>query len=221
MTKKEIKKVSSYLIVIIILSIALSILGDKIDSKLIINFVARFGIFGPLVFIALLSINQIIAPLSGTPVYIAGYLAFGNIVVFYNYLSYLLAATVNFYISRKWGRKWVIKLVGNDDISKVDSFAKDQGIIMLIFLRALQSHISDFVSYAYGLTKMQFRTYILISAIAPIPWLLFWKHIILPNVDDVSDFTLWFFITIIPLFVISALYIKYKKKSSKMNKTYF
>lgn len=215
MTKKEIKKVGSYLVVIIILSVALSILGDKIDSNKIINFVARFGIFGPLVFIILLSINQIIAPLSGTPIYIAGYLAFGNIVVLYNYFSYLLAAVVNFFISRKWGRKWVIKLVGNDDMAKVDSFVKDQGIIMLIFLRALQSHISDFVSYAYGLTKMKFRTYIVISAVAPIPWLLFWKYIVLPNVDDVSDFTVWFFITMVPLFVISALYVKYNKRRKR------
>lgn len=215
MTKKEIKKVGSYLVVIVTLSVALSILGDKIDSNKIINFVARFGIFGPLVFIILLSINQIIAPLSGTPIYIAGYLAFGNIVVLYNYFSYLLAAVVNFFISRKWGRKWVIKLVGNDDMDKVDSFVKDQGIFMLIFLRALQSHISDFVSYAYGLTKMKFRTYIVISAVAPIPWLLFWKHIVLPNVDDISDFTVWFFITMIPLFVISALYIKYNKRRKR------
>lgn len=215
MTKKEIKKVGSYLVVIIILSIALSILGDKIDSNIIINFVARFGIFGPLVFIILLSINQIIAPLSGTPVCIAGYLAFGNIVVFYNYLSYLLAAVVNFYISRKWGREWVTKLIGNDDMVRVDSFVKDQGIIMLIFLRALQGHISDFVSYAYGLTKMKFKTYVLISVVAPIPWLLFWKYIILPKVDDVSGFTIWFFITMIPLFLISALYIKYKKKEKQ------
>ncbi len=215
MTKKEIKKLSSYLILIVILSIILSMWGGKIDSNKIINFVARFGIFGPLAFIIILSINQIIAPLSGTPVYIAGYLAFGNIVVFYNYLSYLLAATVNFYISRKWGRGWVIKLIGNDDMAKVDSFAKNQGIVMLIFLRALQGHISDFVSYAYGLTKMKFKIYILISVVAPIPWLLFWKNIVLPNVDDVSGFTTWFFITMIPLFAISALYIKYNKKRKR------
>lgn len=212
MTKKETKKVGLYLIGIVVLSIILSSWGNKIDSNEIINFVSKFGLFGPIVFIILLSINQIIAPLSGTPIYIAGYLAFGNIVILYNYFSYLLAAIVNFFISRKWGRKWVIKLVGNDDMTKVDLFVKDQGIIMLIFLRALQNHISDFVSYAYGLTKMQFRTYILISVIAPIPWLLFWWYIVLPNVDDVSDFTVWFFITMIPLFLISAIYLKYKKR---------
>lgn len=212
MTKKEVKKVSLYLIGIVVLSVILSTWGNKIDSNEIINFVSKFGMFGPIIFIILLSINQIIAPLSGTPVYIAGYLAFGDKVLFYNYLSYLLAATINFHISRKWGRAWVIKLVGNDDMAKVDLFVKDQGIITLVFLRALQNHLSDFISYAYGLTKMKFKIYILISIIAPIPWLIFWKYIVLPKVKDVSDFTLWFFLTLIPLFVISAVYIRYIKR---------
>ena len=91
----------------------------------------------------------------------------------------------------------------------------DQGVTSLIFLRVLQSHISDFVSYAYGLTRIKFRSYFVISVIAPIPWLLLWKYYIFPKVNNVGDFSLWFFVSMVPLFIISWMYIKYKSRKSK------
>ncbi|KKQ76919.1 MAG: hypothetical protein UT00_C0027G0007 [Parcubacteria group bacterium GW2011_GWA1_38_7] len=220
MTLKERKKVLNYLILIVVVSIALSLLGTKLDTVLIREFVSKTGYLSPFIFILLLSLCQIIAPVSGTPIYLAGYVLFERNVLFYNYASYLIAAFINFSIARKWGRNWVIRLVGKDDMSKIDTFAKGYGIKSLLFLRIFQSHLSDFISYAFGLTKINFIKYIIISILAPIPMLIVWYIFIFKTIDNLNDFSLWFLITLIPLFVISWYYWKYLKKNNEKSKKF-
>ena len=212
MTAKEKRKVFSYVVLIIAVSVSLSIWGPRIDTSGIISFVQRMGIWAPLVYIILLAIPSIIAPLISSPIFISGYILFDTKVLFYAYLSMLLATVINFWIARKWGRALVKKLVGKDDLAKVDSFTKDYGLLSLIFLRVFQGHISDFVSYAYGLTNMKFLPYIIVSILAPIPYLLLWQYYIFPRIDNVADFSFWFLITLIPFLIISWFYWKYKKR---------
>ena len=183
-TAKEKKKVVSYIFLIIVVSVVLSVWGSRIDTSGIVSFVQRMGIWAPIVYVVLLAIPSIIAPLSGSPIFIA----------------------------RKWGRAWVEKLVGKDDMAKVDSFTKDYGLSSLIFLRIFQGYIHDFVSYTYGLTNIKFVLYIVVSILAPIPWLLLWYFYIFPRINSVTDFSLWFLITLIPFFIISWFYWKYKSR---------
>lgn len=212
MSIKEKRKIGSYLILIIIISVILSVWGSRIDTTSIVSFVWRMGFWAPLVYIFLLTIPSVIAPMSGSPIFIAGYALFGPKVQFYAYLSFLVSSVVNFYIARKWGRNWVKKQIGEDDLKKVDSFTKDYGVLSLVFLRVFQGHISDFVSYAYGLTNMKFTPYMIVSILAPIPWLLLWKYFIFPHVNNVGDFSFWFLITLIPVLIISWFYWRYKNK---------
>ena len=212
MTAKERKKVGQYLFLIVVISVALSIWGSKIDTGPIAEVVQRAGVFAPIAYIILLAIPSIIAPLSGSPIFIAGYILFGTKVIFYSYLTGLTAAAIDFYIARRWGRPWVTKLIGKDDMAKVDSFTKGYGLSSLIFLRVFQGHVLDFVSYAYGLTNMKFIPYMITTILAPIPWLLLWYLYIFPRVNSLTDFSTWFLITLIPLFAISWFYWKHKSK---------
>src|SRR3989344_4504821 len=215
MTTKEKKRVVSYILLIVVVSVTLSVWGSRIDTSGIVLFVQRMGIWAPLIYIIIGAIPSIVAPLSSSPIFISGYILFDNRVQFYAYLSMLLASVINFWIARKWGRLWVRKLVGKDDLAKVDAFANDYGLLSLIFLRVFQGHISDFVSYAYGLTRMKFVPYLIICILAPIPWLLLWQYYIFPRVDNVADFSFWFLITLIPVLIISWFYWKYKNKRNK------
>ena len=212
MTTKEKRKVVTYIALIVVGSGILSIWGSRIDTSGIVLFVQRMGFWAPLVFIILLAVPSVIAPLSGSPILISGYILFDSKVQLYAYLSMLLASVINFWIARKWGRGWVEKQVGKDDMKKVDSFTKDYGILSLIFLRVFQGHISDFVSYAYGLTNIKYSQYLVVSILAPIPWLLLWQYYIFPKVNNVADFSYWFLITLIPVLIISWFYWKYKNR---------
>lgn len=141
----KLKRYLPYIFLILTLSVVLLLLGTKIKSEDIVTLVARAGVWGPLFYILILASTQIFAPISGTPVFLAGYVLFNSKVQLFAYLATLFSATVNFWLARRWGRKLVIKMVGEKDIDKIDAFTKDYGIQSLILLRLLQGHLADFI----------------------------------------------------------------------------
>lgn len=213
---KRIKSRKLYLYVFLFFLLALVIYywGRGIRAEDIRLFVAAMGIWAPLVYIILLALTYIIAPISGSPVFFAGFLLFGKIFLFYNYVAFLVGAVANFWVARFLGRGIVVKLVGQKNIVKIDEFTKDYGVKSLIFFRVFQGYLSDFVSYAYGLTNMKFFPYFLVSLVAPFPWLGLWWFLLFPRITSFQEFTFWVIITIIPMYIISAiLVVKYKRRS--------
>lgn len=206
------KRLVSLLFIVLFL-LALYFFSNKIGSATISSTVKRASIFGPLVFILLNAITLIIAPISGAPTYFAGFALFGKQVQFLVYLSAVFAGTINFLIAKKLGRRVVIKMVGKDNMDKVDDFTQDYGIGTLIFLRLFQGNLFDFISYAFGLTKVKFLPYFLVTLLAPIPWLLLWYLFLFRFVNSLLDFTLITFISLIPLGSLSIfLAARFKKK---------
>jgi uncharacterized membrane protein YdjX (TVP38/TMEM64 family) len=207
------KKLIFYLSLLVLLSLIIYRLGLTITSGKVADFVKKAGAWGPIVFIFIMTLTYIIAPLSGTPAFFAGFMLFKNRVQIYNYLAVLLAATLNFWIARRWGRGLVSRFVGRKNIERIDQFTKDYGARSLILLRLFQGHLHDFISYAYGLTNMSYFSFIFISALAPIPWLLLWQFYIFKRVENIGEFTIWFVATLAPFLVISGFFAsKFRKR---------
>lgn len=202
------KKIIFLIAVLLAVSLLIYRLGTAIKSEDIAGFVEETGFWAPVVFVILTASTYIIAPISGTPLWFAGYLLFGSNFQVYTYLAAILGATANFWIARRWGREWVTKLVGAKNMEKVDGFAVEHGVKSLILLRFFAGSFHDFISYAYGLTKMKFTPYILISTLAGIPWLLLWQLYLFKMIDDFQDFAVWSGITFIPLIIVSAIFLK-------------
>jgi len=178
-------------------------------------FINQTGIFAPIVFILILLITLIIAPFSGTPIMYAGYFAFGQKVVVLATIATWVSFIINFWIARKWGRKIVEKLIGRENIAKVDKLTKNYGIVTLIFLRIFQASVGDFVSFAAGLTNMKFTSYFLTSIFASIPGTLLWYYLSL-KVKTPTSFTLLmlgFTLTLSSLFVLGSMLWKRLKRS--------
>ncbi len=207
------KKLIRYLFFFIVVSLGIFYLGTRIKPEDITGFIEKTGFWAPIIYIFMMASTFIVAPLSGTPIFLAGYVLFRSKIQIYTYFAALFAATVNFWIARRWGRKLVTKLVGKGNIEKIDQFTEDYGVKSLILLRLLQGHLHDFISYAYGLTNMRFIPFIIISALTPIPWLLLWQLYLFKRIKDIKEFTIWWLATLIPFFIISGLFaLKYKKK---------
>lgn len=207
------RKLVFYLLLFLLISFGIYFLGLKIKSEDIARFVGKTGFWAPFIYIIIFALTHIIAPLSGTPVFFAGYVLFNSRIQIYTTLATFLSATINFWIARIWGRSFAARLAGRKNIEKIDQFTKDYGIKSLILLRVFQGQFTDFISYAYGLTNMKFIPYILITVLASIPWLLLWQLYLFKRIDNIQQFTMWFFLTLIPLFIISGLFFKkYRNK---------
>lgn len=162
----------------ILISILLYLWGKQIPQETIEPFVRNAGPWAPISWILLHQISYIIAPISGFPFLIIGFYLFGKKVILYSYFVVLIGATMNFWISRIWGRSLVERFAGQDAIEKIDRLSKEYGVITLIATRMLQGGIGDFVSYAYGLTSMKFSTYVIITALAIIPGNVLWYYLV-------------------------------------------
>ncbi|PIU02250.1 hypothetical protein COT66_01275 [Candidatus Shapirobacteria bacterium CG09_land_8_20_14_0_10_49_15] len=191
-------------------------LSTKISPDQIKLFLEQFGLLAPLVYISVMGLTQILAPLNGTVILLAGFVLFGSQVQIYNYLATVLTAATNFLIARRWGRDLVEKLAGQQNLAKVDQFSQNYGVKTLIFLRLFQGHLHDFVSYAYGLTKIDFRTYMLISVLGPIPWLLVWQLYFFPRLAGLAQFAFWYGLTLIPFLLVSTFFLAKTKKQGKI-----
>lgn len=164
------KKLVPLLFGITLISVVLVYLQNLIGLEKIREIIIQTGPVGPIIFVILMVVTHIFAPLQGSPVLLTGMAIFGKWAIIYTYVATIISSLTNFLIARKFGRALMIKFVGQEAIAKVDHIATHEGPIALVIMRLFQGWITDFISYAAGLTSIKFSTYYLISVLVPIPW---------------------------------------------------
>lgn len=169
------KKNFIHLIVVLAFFITLGLLlghiGDFLERDIVQNYIKGAGIWGPLVYVVLLLITFIIAPLTGFPIVVIGIGAFGVAqALFITYLVSLLAAAINFYISHFLGRSVVARLVGKKGLEKIDKLAEKFELEALILSRLFQGFLFEWISYAAGFTNIRFRVFFLVTAFGCLPY---------------------------------------------------
>ncbi len=155
---------------IIILIIFLAILGlgrlilPVINSPETTDFIIRMGPLGPVIIIIYVIISHVFAPITASPMLFVSAPLFGLFdSMVYFYIAGLFSSAINFWIARRFGREWVIRLVGKSSIKDIDNFVKVEGTEALIISRFFGFSAFDFISYAAGLTNIDFKKYYLIT----------------------------------------------------------
>jgi len=88
-------------------------------------------------------------------------------------LGLLAGATIAFFISRYFGRKIVLKLVGEEWVDEVDEWIDEHGTKAIFVARLVPLIPFDLISYVSGLTKMDFKKYIVATIIGMLPRIVF------------------------------------------------
>ncbi len=120
------------------------------------------GAWAPILFVILCAFSLIIAPLSGSSMFIVGGALFGKEKGFVlGMLGNTLGCSVNFWISRKLGRKVASRFVGDSHLEELDKFTQEIKSHHSIFYIALVMPLAqDMVSYAIGLTKVKYSHFL-------------------------------------------------------------
>ncbi|MBW4466763.1 MAG: VTT domain-containing protein [Pegethrix bostrychoides GSE-TBD4-15B] len=123
--------------------------------------VRQSGHWAPVSFVILCAFSLIIAPLSGSSLFIAGGAIFGKQSGFLlSLLATVLGCSANFWISRKFGRNVVARLIGKASLAELDQLTGrvtgNRGIFYLTLLMPLSQ---DIVSYAAGLTPISYSRF--------------------------------------------------------------
>ena len=134
------------------------------------EWVSGFGIIAPLIYICIYVVATLFF-LPGLPVTVIGGIAFGPVWgVVYVWAGATIGVSLAFLVSRYVARELVESWVaGNTQFGKIDEKVEQQGWRILMFTRLVPIFPFNLQNYAYGLTKIKFPTYVLVSAIFMLP----------------------------------------------------
>ncbi len=128
------------------------------------RFLSKFGIWGPLVFVAIQVVQVVIPIIPGGVSCLVGVLLFGPIWGFiYNYTGICIGSACAFQIARKVGMPAVERAAGNQKIGKYMKWMEN-GTFDKLFAAAIffPAAPDDLLCFLAGVTKMSFRKFLLI-----------------------------------------------------------
>ena len=144
-------------------------LGD-LETSDIRDWGEDLGPWGPILLIAVLAAAMVFAPIPNPPFMIAAGLIWGvTLGVVYAVIGQLIGAAIIFWISRRFGRRFIPRLAGEEGAERIDRLAKEMGP-QLVFWWRMMPITFDFAAYAAGLTAISFRlfiTLVLLGSIVP------------------------------------------------------
>jgi uncharacterized membrane protein YdjX (TVP38/TMEM64 family) len=141
--------------------------GD-LDVEDVRQWILDLGAWGPILLISVLAIAMVIAPIPNPPFMIAAGIAWGTFLgVVYCVIGQLIGSMIIFVLSRKFGRRFIPRLIGAQAAERVDSLALRMGPHLVFWWRMMPISF-DFAAYAAGLTKMRFRKFVVLTGIGSI-----------------------------------------------------
>ncbi len=140
-----------------------------INHENIQNFVQGFGSMAPLVFMAIVSLAPAFF-LPGAPFIIAGGLIFGPLWgVIYGITGATTGACLAFLVARYVASEWVESKMTNPSLLKLKNQTETHGWKIVAFTRLVPLFPFNLLSYALGLTRIRFTTYVITSFICMLP----------------------------------------------------
>ncbi len=134
------------------------------------QFVFGFGILAPIIFILIIILQVLFAPIPGQVAGLAGGYIFGAFWgTAYSMVGLIIGSLIVFYLARKLGRPFVEKVVDKKTLKKFDKIIKKKGLPLLFIIYLLPGLPDDLVCYIAGLTNIKIKNLVLVSAIGRLP----------------------------------------------------
>ncbi|NLK43172.1 MAG: TVP38/TMEM64 family protein [Tissierellia bacterium] len=148
------------------------------DFEVVRDFIDEYGTYAMLVSAALMVFQSIAAPLPAFLITFANANLFGwwqGAIL--SWSSAMLGAAVCFYISRTLGRDVVERLTSKAGLESVDRFFEKYGRQSILIARLLPFMSFDLVSYAAGLTSMDFIPFFIATGIGQLPATIIYSYV--------------------------------------------
>ena len=140
------------------------------DFSVVREFVESYGAYAVVVSFLLMVFQSVAAPLPAFLITFANANLFGwwqGAIL--SWTSAMAGAALCFYIARILGRDVVVKLTSNSALNQIDEFFKKYGKQSILIARLLPFMSFDIVSYAAGLTGMNFLGFFVATGIGQLP----------------------------------------------------
>ncbi len=152
--------------------------GIASDPEKMKVFIAGFGIYAPAAFLLIYILSIVFPVIPGGMINLIGVLLFGPFTGFlYNYLGSIAGSYTAFEISRSFGEKFLISLIGREEYDKKMLWLNtrhrfDISFALMIFLPGAPD---DLMCYIAGLTDMSRKKFLLLLSSMKIPGTLIYS----------------------------------------------
>ena len=212
----------SIMIIIILFFLAKIVLKyidiDIFSRENIQKYIESTGIFAPIVYILIsfLQVSFIPVP-SPITIVIGSYLFGGWLAFIYSYIGILLGSLFAFYLGRKFGRKFVSWLIGDElKLDKYIQKLKGKENITIFFMFLFPFFPDDLLCSIAGLISIKWKTFIIMQVISRITTI---GGNILVLSGEIIPFSGWGIPVLVLLGVLSIIiFIISIKNSEKINK---
>ncbi|MGE3597543.1 MAG: TVP38/TMEM64 family protein [Dehalococcoidia bacterium] len=149
---------------------AVSILSDWLNAGGLRDALHPLGIWAPVVYM-LVQATQVLVPfLPGAPVTFAGVLLFGwQAGLFLSMVGFMLGSALQFAAVRRWGRPLVVRLAGEEIVSRSAGKLHPRGWWLLAAFLVPFAPADAFSALA-ALSPISFRRFLLVSFLGRLPW---------------------------------------------------
>ncbi len=156
------------LLIALLVAIRLSGLHVYFQEARIRSAIEAWGRFGPLLYIGMFAVFPALF-LPGLPMTVAGGLAFGPLWgTVYASIGSTLGAMLAFLVARYFARESILKLLGTR-WEKIDRQTARHGWVYVAITRLIPLFPFNVLNYAFGLTKIGFLPYAVVSWLCMLP----------------------------------------------------
>lgn len=176
--------------------------------------VLQWGILAPLLIIALHVFQVLLSPLPGQPVGLASGYLFGAVKgALYSLTGIVLGSTILFWLSRRYGRPLVERLVDRELLDRLDDHFRRKGLSFLLIVYWLPFMPDDIICLVAGLTPLPLTTLFILAVVGRLPGTLI-VNLVGANALHLSGG--WLAVLLTALALIAALSYRYQEILEEM-----
>ena len=175
------------------------------DRDRLIKIVNDMGVLGPLAYIFLQALQGVVAPIPSNLVGIIGGFIFGWAGILWTTIGATIGAAIVFWLSRRFGRRLVEKLVKKEALDRFDFIVGKRAGIILFLIFIIPGLPDDIVCYIAGFTDIPIKKLILIFAIGRLPAVISNNYIGM-GLSGEGDFGIVITIVVITVIIVMILY---------------
>ena len=187
----------------------------NLNQEELISFLSSFEKASFLIYILLIIIGVVIAPIHPFLFYVAGGIIFGPYTSWVlTMIGVTIGSSIAFKLSKLYGRRFVEKNVSKKSMNRFDKLSKKYGALSIFLLRINIITSSDIWSYVAGLTKIKFWKFLMwtILGLAPVIFI----QVYFGDIVGANPFLFKIFVGIaiiyLTIVLLSSIYLFIKKK---------
>ncbi|WMM26383.1 TVP38/TMEM64 family protein [Tissierella sp. MB52-C2] len=188
---------------------------SMLDVNAVKGYILSFGIWAPIISFLLMVFQSVAAPLPAFLITFANAGLFGWVKgAILSWTSAMAGAVLCFYISKIYGRNAIEKLASKFALDEIDGFFDKYGDYAILVARLLPFISFDIVSYAAGLTAMNFWSFFWATGLGQLPATIIYSY----AGEKLTGGAKTFVTGLLILFAVSALGFLMKKIWNEKNK---